>query len=416
MFPHNMELNEVSEIVREHNAKLDMKVFIEADRDDHVIFNYLLNFEGVFPDFTGDPEIDRTVAILRECRGLIFDKDSGLVISRRFHKFWNLNQRPETQIGEIDFSRSHIIMDKLDGSMIAPFKTSRSGVRKWGTKMGATDVALPVEQHVAANSAYEALAKACDVMNVTPIFEWCSRQQRIVIDYPEDQLILTHVRDIKTGSYAPRDVIRELGEEFGIPTVRVFEHTIEDIHEFVEHTRGLQNLEGYVVHFDDDLMLKLKADEYCMLHNTKEKLNFEKNVVEMVFADGIDDMLPQLDENDRRAVSQFLDDAMAGVAEAAREISELAASLRAQIVGPASGGDDIRETRKQYAALVNSAVMPNEFAKRLLFRAFDTPDLVADVIKIVVDNTGSSTKIESIRPLIGGINWNNYRGFFDAEG
>jgi hypothetical protein len=37
--------------------------------------------------------------------------------------------------------------------------------------------------------------------DMTPIFEWCSRNQRIVVDYPEDMLVLTAVRDNIEGVY-----------------------------------------------------------------------------------------------------------------------------------------------------------------------------------------------------------------------
>lgn len=427
MFPKDMTLDEVSRVVREHNEALEMNVFIEADRGDHVIFNYLLNFEGVFPDFVeGDEAENRRVGILRECRGLIFDKETGLVIARRFHKFWNLNQRPETQVGVIEWSRPHVIMDKLDGSMVTPFRPT-NGIRRWGTKMGATGVAEPIEAHVADRSQYEELAVMCEAAGFTPIFEWCSRQQRIVIDYPEDKLVLTHLRNISTGEYATREQVRELGESYDIPVVETLESTIEDIDAFVEHTRKLKNLEGYVVHFEGDLLLKLKAEEYCMLHNTKEKLNLEKNVIEMILSDGIDDMLPQLDAGDRAAVTAYHNDLMEGVANAAREVIDYAI-----LITSGCGVDpDADDFAKAFALLLESkGDFPHRFFKSLVYKArviaaaifsgarpedYGHILIVNDILNVLKKQTGSGTKVEEARPLFGGIEWINYRGEFDGD-
>ena len=52
-------------------------------------------------------------------------------------KFFNVNEREETLIQHIDFSQPHLILEKLDGSMITPFEVD-SRIR-WGTKMGLTD-------------------------------------------------------------------------------------------------------------------------------------------------------------------------------------------------------------------------------------------------------------------------------------
>src|SRR5574343_2058061 len=142
-FATELHINEVRAIIEKHNESLGSKAFIEADRGDHVIFNYVVAFEGSFPEpNTGDHHTDRERAILRECRGLIMCKNTGLPLARRFQKFFNVNEKPETQIGAIDWSKPHVILEKLDGSMITPCMSG--GRLRWGTKMGATDVATPV--------------------------------------------------------------------------------------------------------------------------------------------------------------------------------------------------------------------------------------------------------------------------------
>lgn len=89
----------------------------------------------------------------------------------------------------------------VHNSMITPIPVD--GNIRWGTKMGVTDVALGAEEFVAKNPQYQELAKWCIQNKKTPIFEWVSRKQRIVIDYEEDNLILIAIRDNVTGEYMP---------------------------------------------------------------------------------------------------------------------------------------------------------------------------------------------------------------------
>lgn len=116
-FPENLTLDETRSVINAHNEALGVKAFIEADRGDISIFNYIVSFDGSFPEFTGDEARDREIAIIRECRGLAFDKATGEVAIRKFHKFWNVNQRAESQADVIDWSRPHDVLLKEDGSI-----------------------------------------------------------------------------------------------------------------------------------------------------------------------------------------------------------------------------------------------------------------------------------------------------------
>ena len=411
MFPTNMTLDEMRSVIRAHNEALDATVFIEADRGDFVIFNYLIQFPGAFPEYTGDPVRDREIGMIRECRGIIFDAKTGNVISRRLHKFFNIGQIAETQIEHLDFNREHVIMDKMDGSMIAPFRPESATEWLWGSKMGVTDMTKPVLEFIANHPKYNALADEAGYLGYTPIFEWCSRQQRIVLDYAEDQLVLLHMRDIQTGEYMGRAGLNALASRFEIPSVKVIEGTINDIHEFMEHTRALKNLEGYVIQFEDGTMVKMKADEYCLLHNTKEKLNLEKNVLAMITQEVLDDLLPTLDEGDRNAIIAYERDVMAGSAAAAKVIEEDSARILGEI-----HSDDPKERRKQYAITVNNiADLPHAFYKRMMFAAYDGREMLGEVIKIIGDNVSSSTSVASTLILRGGAEWPNYRGQYDAD-
>lgn len=173
----------------------DREEFIVAERDYGTIVNYAV----AMPDtFHMDGPDDRGGAIRRECRGLFFDKD-GKIASRRFHKFHNVGELEETQPHRIDFTKKHTILEKMDGSMVSAIL--HDGHVRWITKMGITGVSMNAECYVAANPRYRDFSLWCIQNDLTAIYEWCSRKNRIVLDYPEDRLVLLAVRHNHTGEY-----------------------------------------------------------------------------------------------------------------------------------------------------------------------------------------------------------------------
>jgi RNA ligase len=171
--------------------------FVVVDKLNYKVINYVLAGGTTFPPINGSNDI--AAIVRRECRGLIFSPD-GWVISRRLHKFFNVNERAETETRKIDFSHPHRVTEKLDGSMITAIPMP-DGTYRLGTKMGVTDVAMQAEAWLADNRNYHHAIEDSLLREATLIFEWCSRQQRIVVDYPQDRLVLIAIRDLYTGRY-----------------------------------------------------------------------------------------------------------------------------------------------------------------------------------------------------------------------
>lgn len=69
--------------------------------------------KGFFTKFEGS--INFLNLHIRECRGLIFNKETGKVVARRLHKFFNIGESEETQANKIDFSLPHVLVEKVDG-------------------------------------------------------------------------------------------------------------------------------------------------------------------------------------------------------------------------------------------------------------------------------------------------------------
>lgn len=175
-------------------AAFDEKLFYKAEKQNYTVINYHCISGDTFPDVT-----DEISAIRREFRGLIFD-EAGNLIRRPFQKFFNVGEKAETRLENIDVSQPHVILDKLDGSMIGFFRVGMTEI--WGTKMGETEISHIVKDFVNQSSTnYREFANDLVSDGYTPIFEWMSRKNRIVIDYEQDQLVLTAIRHMVTGNY-----------------------------------------------------------------------------------------------------------------------------------------------------------------------------------------------------------------------
>jgi RNA ligase len=359
--------------------------FVVAVKEGYTVINYNVMMADTFD-----------CPIRRELRGIIFDNESGDILRRPFHKFFNVNEREETQDHVVDLSQEHRILEKLDGSMIAPFMIW-PGEMVWGTKMGATDVAKPVEEFVEAHPNYRQFAKFVISRGYTPIFEWCSRKQRIVLDYKEDQLILTAMRDITTGRYMSRDIMANTADMYFIPMVREFEPQT-DMKEFIEYVRNLEDVEGFVVRFNDGHMLKLKCHWYLQIHKAKEAILQDRNIVELILDDKLDDVKAHLPQEDRDRLSQFESQFNLAVADVVYHLANDLSWIREEIID-----------RKAFA--LEHAERYDQYMRSLIFKNFDELDHAkywADVRNTIRNNLTKTVKYEAIREVwFPGVKYND---------
>ena len=372
----------------------DVKPFIEgkeefriSQKDWYDVVNYVVAHGETFD-----------CPIRTECRGLIFDK-SGKLISRPYHKFFNVNEKPHTRIEEIDLNKPHVILEKLDGSMIRPIPCD-TGFRL-ATKAGVTDVAMNAEVFIADKPEYSRFIEYCLNNGFTPIFEWCSRKNRIVVDYPEDKLILTAVRLNCTGSYVRwQSVLKEIeiGGLFSIPVVKTIScDNNTDISKVVDQIRKWEDDEGVIIRFDNGHMVKIKADDYVLRHKCKESLCQEKNVLSIIIDNSVDDIVPLLEksESDRERLFKFQEDFW-------KEISKFEDKITSMY---AKGNDEFPD-QKEFAVEYVQKQVPPKYAP-FMFKMRNSGDGPFDVtINHIKKNLGTQSKVDSVRWIFGGLKWN----------
>jgi RNA ligase len=274
--------------------------FIVAEREGYTVINYVVSMPDTFDMIDQN---DLGGAIRRECRGIIFDKE-GKLISRSYHKFFNISEREETQIKNLDFKADHILMEKMDGSMIRPlWINSLLGGMRLATKMGVTDIAMDAEQWLVLQSDANAKQKWISDQvnsNKTPIFEWVSPNNRIVIHYEHADLVLTAIRDNKTGVYLD---INSANAPFTI--VPQYGSLTMPIEQYIEQARQMTGREGDIIRWANGHMGKLKNDTYVRIHKTKDRIRSNRNIVDLMLNNELDDLMPHLDAGDTKRVRDF---------------------------------------------------------------------------------------------------------------
>ena len=401
-FPHIDHIDQVRDAIKAHGGT----EFIEAERDGFTVFNYLVNMPDTFPSIDNLIINKDHAAILRECRGLTFYPD-GTVAARKFHKFFNLNERRETDFPKVDWTMDHVILEKLDGSMITPFLTVDKEIH-WHTKMGKTDVADMTLPFIAKNPNYEKFATLSIASGLTPIFEFCSRKNRIVIDHPVDRLVLLAMRDNVSGEYMLYEEMRVEAERFDIELVKQYEGTVENMEHFIEEARGEQDIEGYVIRFADGHMLKVKADVYVTLHRAVSQLQQEKDVWRLVLEDKVDDLKAILAEEMRDHLDDFQESLIKEVDRITYEINGAFDAAQVELdktdYSVFENGD--AERKKMFA--IHYAPTVEDDHKGIMFKAYDGGDIRDEVVAWAIRGTGTGSKVDRMRKHFNGIVWDAY--------
>jgi RNA ligase len=381
------EINHIDDVIPHIEDWQEFKVM---QKDWYTVINYMVAFEETFSLVRERSHYN--MKIRRECRGMIFDTATGNLISRPYHKFFNVGEREETNLDKIDLTQPHVVLEKLDGSMIRPIPTPE-GFRL-GTKAGITDVAMNAEYFIADKPEYAKFIKSSFACGLTPIFEWCSRKNRIVVDYSEDNLILTAVRDMRSGNYIPYSQMVETGKNYAIPVVKAIAGDETDIEKIVDHIRKWDDGEGVVIRFDDGHMVKIKADEYILRHRSKEQINSEKNIIQVIINDAVDDMIPLLTEDDATRLRKFQSEFWCAVDGVAQDLTTIF-----------EGGDKMYPDKKEFAVeFVNRMLLP--IHRPFMFGMKQGKECKQLLIDSIEKSLTSQTKLNDSRWMFGGISWN----------
>ena len=194
---------------------------------------------------------------------------------------------------------NHMMLEKLDGSMVTPLILQDGKYIRWATKRGiGTDVANEVERFILNKNTYNEFARMCYDTAITPIFEFIAPNNRIVVPYDEGKLVLLAMRENISGKYLPYDVVRMNAQFYNILHVGKYFGELDEVH-------SQTGIEGAIVLFEDGHMIKAKCDWYVQIHKAKDGLRFEKDILTLILNHQLDDLLPHLMDTDKERIKKY---------------------------------------------------------------------------------------------------------------
>ena len=219
-----------------------------------------------------------------ETRGITFETDTGKCVSRPFVKFFNVSERSDTDSATVarDFVECY---EKRDGSMLTPIITQNGNIVFKTKKSFYSDVANQANN--LATISIKNFCRIClGVYDSTPIFEFTHPDHRIVLDYPgESHFTLLAIRQNDSGDYLEYDTMESFATESGIPVIKKFDLTWDEIQRSIENDKGI---EGYVLLLKDGRRVKYKTDWYLEQHLLRTEVRV-RDIAESVANGTIDD-------------------------------------------------------------------------------------------------------------------------------
>lgn len=197
---------------------------------------------------------------------------------------------------------------------------------RFRTKMGyENEVAKKVENFIYQNEMFkfidekpEKSSEKCKLLNYvmfsnhwllqnfTPIFEFVSPLNQIILSYKETRLICLALRNNLTGEYIPYETLINECKKFNIHAVRSY-NLGSDIDKALQVISKMKEVEGFVLRMETDDMYKCKCDWYRNCHSSVPRSMMfgnvnETRIWEIVLDNELDDLTSTLDKNDHKRV------------------------------------------------------------------------------------------------------------------
>lgn len=269
----------------------------------------LLRYAKYSNIFSGETDVTNVTfwdlydGFYRECRTVVIDIKQLKIVLCGFKKFFNINELPETDekiiIEKINNAKSFEVSDKLDGSMqIASYYNGEivmcgsqaiNPEKSWRLQDGIR--MLNSEEYSKIREAIKKYPEYCF------IFEYISLQDAHVVVYKKEQegLYLIGIRNKNTGVQLPYKAVNNIANTFHIKTTKLFDKTFDEIKNDTKTYKSNEK-EGYVLNIDGYLV-KIKVDDYVLIHNTISKLSSINATIKSIADDTFDDFVSKVPKN-----------------------------------------------------------------------------------------------------------------------
>jgi RNA ligase len=272
-----------------------------------------------------------------QTRGLVTD-DKGNIVARPFKKFFNMEEGKHTPTSDFD------VYDKMDGSLGIFFYYEGGWVM-------ATRGSFTSDQAV---KGYEMMFKY-DFANLhkdyTYLFEIIYDQNRIVVKYPFEDLVLLGMINTKTGYEVnlysgDTDVrLKNLVSNVGLKVVNKYDGIFDYS---VLNSMVKNNEEGFVVKFSNGGRMKIKGEEYLRLHKIMTQVSTTSIWEVLSNGDDIDALLKDVPDEFYKKVKSYVGE----LKYSHYQISEYCGKYHDGYRYGKYGDKEVEPTKKEFAEFV----------------------------------------------------------------
>lgn len=248
-------------------------------RVDHPDGRTILNYDQYF-----SPKFD---PIVRECRGLVVDRNTMTVVARAFPRFFNLGEVP-AEDAVFDWSTA-TVSEKVDGSLMLLYH--RNGVWQVNTRGSFADGKIDESGRTWDSEFFKVLSRS-DLWwyslneSYTYCFEFCSPWNQVVAYHPEPRLYLLSAFNVVDGAEMQVDA-RHVAEYLQVRSPKVYGFgSGKEVVDFLKSEDVPATFEGFVVRDGSGRRVKVKNARYVALHSLHSNGNIYlvKTLVPMILA------------------------------------------------------------------------------------------------------------------------------------
>ena len=268
------------------------------------VFDYFIcgynDFANPLPD---RPDVDGF-----DMRGVtfVFNKDGSLW--KRFlmlPKFFNLNQVEETQYHKIKDKKIAHISAKEDGSLVTFMMTPDGELFVKTIRGFDNDQAVGAMALLNFWKGSKEWVKNLLNQGLTPLFEYVSWDNRIVLKYSKPELRFIGARDNHNGRFFPAS---EMNQNYIPDTMFVIPKIDATLDDLIKESKTCEDKEGWVIIFADGQMVKVKTEWYFHIHGIRTENVFREDyIIKSYYEETLDDVVSQLDPVEDEDAFKFID-------------------------------------------------------------------------------------------------------------
>lgn len=287
-------MNELINFIKTHT---NWKELLQSDP-----YNLLIKEDPDFPDVYlfkyNQYTSDMNEKICQEARGIILEiyEDVVNLLCHSFDKFFNYGEPQGQQVLEKFNWNDYSFQEKRDGSLLRLwFYKGRYVVSTSGTiDAYKATIDIPSCPYNSFGDMFHAIYKPYKETlypekNITYSFEMTSPNNKIVVNYEDDELTLIGMRDINTN--------KELDVYQYNPFTNIktpIKYSYININDALTNINQFKNFEGLVLCDNEFRRVKIKTDEYLALAKLADDTGSDRGILKLILTDQIDDIVSKI--------------------------------------------------------------------------------------------------------------------------